>query len=102
MGIIHTARGNLTEAEYEYRKAITLNPYYLYARYELGKILEKLGRSDEAINQYREIIRLASQASDPPAFIYERDEEKVKKIVEDARQRLAHNKNESQIIGIGL
>src|SRR5262249_55006556 len=48
-------------AEAAYRKAITLNPNFVEARLNLGSLLERMNRPDEALATWREIIGPAVQ-----------------------------------------
>jgi tetratricopeptide (TPR) repeat protein len=50
--------GRLDEAVVHFREALSLNPDYIEAHYNLGKALDALGRKTEAIAQYEEALRL--------------------------------------------
>ena len=41
--------------------AVKLNPYYVEARYNLAVVLEKMGRSSQALTHYLKFIELASR-----------------------------------------
>ena len=55
----HHQAGELTAAEAGYRACLTAQPGRVDARSNLGAVLVKLGRFQEAIDQYREAIKLA-------------------------------------------
>lgn len=65
----HTA-----EAEEPLRRAISLNPRYAPPRYLLGRVVEELGRRDEAREQYTQFLALAPQ--------------RLRDLATDAKQRL--------------
>ncbi|MDH5803667.1 MAG: tetratricopeptide repeat protein [Gemmatimonadota bacterium] len=46
------------KARHAYREALTLNPYHVNARINLGRLLHIDGQLEEAIDQYREALRL--------------------------------------------
>ncbi len=48
----------MDEAIAEYRKAIELDPKYVYAHNNLGMALRDKGRVDEAIAEWKKVIEL--------------------------------------------
>jgi tetratricopeptide (TPR) repeat protein len=46
------SQGDLTQATYDYQRAISLNPDYAQAHYGLGSVYERLQKYDEAIIEY--------------------------------------------------
>ncbi|MCC7202847.1 MAG: tetratricopeptide repeat protein [Nitrospirae bacterium] len=91
LAVVLAGRQKLAEAREEFIRAIRLYPGYLQARYELGETLEKLGRPDEADEQYREIIRISSSGADHWSSVLGQDRRLAKMIVQKAAQRLARN-----------
>lgn len=47
------AQGKVTEAEVAYQKALTYDPSYRFAHYNLGKLYYQMGRSDDSEQSYR-------------------------------------------------
>jgi len=58
LGTVLVERGRLTEAEFNFRKAIALKPKYGDAHYNLGYALIRSGRMEEGSRQLLEAIRL--------------------------------------------
>jgi tetratricopeptide (TPR) repeat protein len=56
--------GNAEEAERHYRILLADHPAYVATYYHFGKLLENTDRKEEAIDQYREGIRVADDARD--------------------------------------
>lgn len=52
----YKAIGNVSEAEYCFRKAVELNPAFSEASYNLGVVLQEQGKLDEAISAYRRAV----------------------------------------------
>jgi tetratricopeptide (TPR) repeat protein len=57
-GRLFSEAARFTEAEEELKKAVKLDPDVIEAREELGKVLIKLGKNDEAISVYNDILLL--------------------------------------------
>ena len=49
--------GKISEEIRELEHAIALRPHYATARYNLAMVLMKQGKRDEAMNQYRELVK---------------------------------------------
>ena len=47
-----------TEAESAFRAALGIDPGYANAHNNLGNVLLAVGRNDEAIREFREVVRL--------------------------------------------
>ena len=58
MGVTLAREGQLERAIGYYTRAVDAKPTYLEARLSLARGLAALGRRDEAIQQYREVLRL--------------------------------------------
>ncbi|MCC6544412.1 MAG: tetratricopeptide repeat protein [Nitrospirae bacterium] len=89
LAVVMAGRGRLKESEVEFRKALSLNPSYIQARLELADTLEKLGRNNEAAEQYGEVIRLSSAGPDNWSAMLGVDRGVIRKFAEMAQQRLA-------------
>jgi tetratricopeptide (TPR) repeat protein len=63
LGHVQDAQGRWTEAEAEYRQAVRLNPAQTMARNNLGQLLARQGRSEEAIRE------LTAALVDPESYI---------------------------------
>ncbi len=59
--------GDLEGAVREFRALIAVNPGYCYAYFHGGQTLEKLGRTDEAAELYREGIEASTRVGDQHA-----------------------------------
>jgi tetratricopeptide (TPR) repeat protein len=53
LGLLRYNNSDYTGAVSAFEKAITLNPNYLDARYFLGQAYQKVGRNDDALQQYQ-------------------------------------------------
>ena len=56
------ASGKYKDAEVQLRKAIELDPAFALPYNELGEVLDKQGRSSDALDQYRTFLARASQS----------------------------------------
>ena len=65
--LILSGQGKVTEAEVELRKAMEIDPFNSQARRQLGELLERDGRTDEAVAVYKELLQI--QADDPDALL---------------------------------
>jgi len=65
LGWIAARRKRWGEAETEFRAALVLQPDLIDAHLGLGKALERLGRSQEAIEPYQEFLKLALRGHRP-------------------------------------
>ena len=61
-GFTLAALGKMTEAESQLREAVKLDPYYALPHVILGEILESHSKIREALDEYKEYLRLASLA----------------------------------------
>jgi tetratricopeptide (TPR) repeat protein len=57
LGILYAARKNPIAFEY-YNNVLAVNPRHTDARYARAKLMQDLGKIDEAINEYLELIKL--------------------------------------------
>lgn len=57
--------GKLDEAESLWRKALQQDPHFTFAHHGLGMLLGIRGEYDQAIQHYREAVRLAPRAAEP-------------------------------------
>jgi tetratricopeptide (TPR) repeat protein len=70
MGDYFSAVTQFDSALIYYEKALTINPDFIVSKYNKGLMLEKLDKKDQAIAEYREIIKnypesnFADQAAD--------------------------------------
>lgn len=54
LGIIHSScTGNRKKAEHHFRRAIQLDPYFIYSYWHLSKLLCDEGRHDDALEVYQ-------------------------------------------------
>ncbi len=60
----HVKSEGLDEAIAQYRKALEINSDQAEAHYNLGLILARLGKSDEALVHYQKALGLASANND--------------------------------------
>jgi len=59
MGVLLHEAGKYEEAEEELKRALMLHPDSTQVLEELGKVLMKINKTDEAINTYEKLIRIA-------------------------------------------
>jgi arylsulfatase A-like enzyme/tetratricopeptide (TPR) repeat protein len=59
LGLLHDEQGRLEEARSAYAAEVSAYPHQFRARFNLGKILFKLGDGSGALEQMREVIRIA-------------------------------------------
>ncbi len=64
------------QAVVHFKKALEINPQHYGATFQLARALDKAGRKDEALAQWRQVLALAEQSNDQP-------------LVEAARTRIA-------------
>jgi tetratricopeptide (TPR) repeat protein len=57
-GLSYYKSGNFEKAEREFRESIREDPNFVEAHYNLGVLLKDLKRYDEAVKNYREVIRI--------------------------------------------
>ena len=62
LGVILKDTGQDAEAEKYYRLAISVNPRCWDAQFNLGSQLERLGRKEEALNQWRSMLATSQGA----------------------------------------
>jgi tetratricopeptide (TPR) repeat protein len=60
LGVTHAMMGDLPGAEVLVRQAIQARPDYAEAHHTLGKMLQELGKPDEAIQSFMRVTRLES------------------------------------------
>jgi tetratricopeptide (TPR) repeat protein len=58
LGTWHAQRGELEAAGGYFGRVLSVNPRDVETRFNLAVLLERLGRKDEALRQYREFLRL--------------------------------------------
>ncbi|HEX6971046.1 MAG TPA: tetratricopeptide repeat protein [Limnochordia bacterium] len=63
LGNVYYDAGDLAAAEASYRRAIAINPAHQNAHHNLGVVLKRRGRLDEAVRVRREALRLALRHS---------------------------------------
>ena len=91
LGRVLIGRGRAEEGVSELERAVTLDPSYIHARYQLALTLERLGREGEALLQYREILRTGSESALQETQDSEKDKRVVREILKNARQRLSNS-----------
>lgn len=64
MALLQAGEG--ARSEYYFKKSLSLNPGNTASLYNYGVMLEWAGRRDEAMSQYREILRLAPESDFAP------------------------------------
>lgn len=65
LGILLRTRGELDEAESLFREALTYDPQFARAYYQLGAVLEQRGRVDEAVKALRRATSADAAAPEP-------------------------------------
>jgi len=60
LGIEYVAELSVAEAENQFKKVLTLDPDYIPAFYQLGKLFESQLKNDEALNYFREGLSRAT------------------------------------------
>lgn len=58
LGTLHAERGALDAAASYFSRVLALQPDHVETRFNLALLLERLGRREDALDQYREFIRL--------------------------------------------
>jgi predicted O-linked N-acetylglucosamine transferase (SPINDLY family) len=61
LAVVQSAEGDDASAEQSYRKAIGMHPGFIEARLNLGTLMERTNRPDEALATWREILSPAVQ-----------------------------------------
>jgi len=69
LGLLYEEQGKLAEAQKAYLKEVTLYPEHFRARFNLGKLLFKLGDRKGYMEQMREVIRTAPKAAQGYLFL---------------------------------
>lgn len=59
LGVAYKIKGMLKEAASELKKAISLNPHYGIAHYNLAQVYEQMGLRQEALEHYRKFVETA-------------------------------------------
>lgn len=67
LAMAHIQAGSLEEAVSEFREIVASDPGYCYAWFHCGQTLEKLGRTEEAREVYRQGIEAAARKGDTHA-----------------------------------
>jgi tetratricopeptide (TPR) repeat protein len=68
LGLLHEERGRLQEARSAYVAEVATYPQHFKARFNLGKVLFQLGDRTGAMEQMREVIRIAPKR--PEGFLF--------------------------------
>ena len=63
LGVTLSANQHENDAETAYRQALALNPDFIEARLNLGTLLERMGRPEEALELWRQVTALTDLAS---------------------------------------
>ena len=69
LGILYEEQGILVEAQKAYLEEVTLYPEHFRARFNLGKLLFKLGDRKGYMEQMQEVIRIAPKAAQGYLFL---------------------------------
>jgi tetratricopeptide (TPR) repeat protein len=67
LGVEHMSELNLADAESQFRKVISLQPDYIPAYYQMGKLFESKLMNPEALGFYRQGLELARAKKDNKA-----------------------------------
>ncbi len=57
LGVRHSSAGQYASAQYDFNRALKLNPEYIEAHYNLGSLFEDLGDSSSAQTEYKIAIK---------------------------------------------
>ena len=68
LGLVHEERGRLEEARAAYAAEVAAYPGHFKARFNLGRVLFRLGDRGEALEQMREVIRIAP--NQPEGYLF--------------------------------
>lgn len=68
LGVEYVGELNVSDAEQQFKKVLRLNPDYIPAFYQLGKLFESLTKTDEALKFYREGLEKARQQKNNKAI----------------------------------
>lgn len=63
-GYVYFSQGDYAKALDSYQKALEVDPQFVDARYWLGKTLEKMGRLEEAVKEWRMVLIVAPRHRD--------------------------------------
>lgn len=63
-GYVYFSQGDYAKALDSYQKALEMDPQFVDARYWLGKTLEKMGRFEEAVKEWRMVLIMAPRHRD--------------------------------------
>jgi tetratricopeptide (TPR) repeat protein len=69
LGLLHEEQGRLVEARSAYAAEVSAYPHQFRARFNLGKILFELGDRAGAVEQMREVIRIAPKRPEGYLFV---------------------------------
>lgn len=64
-GLAYFSSGNFRQALAEYKDAHSISPYNHYILNDFGSALEKLGRHEEAKEQYKQALKINRHFDDP-------------------------------------
>jgi tetratricopeptide (TPR) repeat protein len=70
-GMAHYARKEFPEAEADLKKAISIDNKSIDSYYSLGMVLKAMGRSDDAVNAFKQVVNIISERSDASAVKYD-------------------------------
>jgi len=88
LGMVLIEKGDTSGAIEALKEAISLYPSYVEARFGLAKLLERLGRFDEARREYLNIARIDVNHLGPESLIYDQDKQRIEDLLNEARRRL--------------
>jgi tetratricopeptide (TPR) repeat protein len=61
LGVVYFMQNRFQDAEAAFRRSVALDPFLSEARYNLGLVLQRLGRRSEALEQFRVGLQGASR-----------------------------------------
>jgi tetratricopeptide (TPR) repeat protein len=70
-GMAYYARKQYSEAESDLKKAITFDPKSIDSFYSLGMVYKAMGRDDDAVNAFKQVVNLIKERSDASAVKYD-------------------------------
>lgn len=68
LGLEYIKLGEEEQAKLVFEELLAANPGYVGTYYQLGKLLEKTGQTEEAVRVYQEGMQQATAAGDQHAF----------------------------------
>lgn len=71
LGIEYASVNNSGDAESQFRKVLEIDPEYLPVYYQLGKLMERLGRNPAALTHYKCGLEKARLSKDKSAGEFE-------------------------------